>query len=476
MNSPQTAAVEPQKECASKMPLKKKLEWLATLGIPLIIALMPPTPLYTKQVLLFLSVTVWAMFSWMFGVIPEIVVGFSLPVLYIVTGVVSPADAFSPWVTNVPWISFGGLILGHAMMSTGLAKRIAYRAILLTGGTYRRTLAGMMLGGLIISPLVPSIIGKAAIFSVIGVAICQALNLPALSRGATGVMMTAFLAVAGPKLSYLTAAGDNPLAMGLVAKVTGTMITWGEFALHNAVIGILYSFLGLGIVFLTIKPEKEFDSVDVIKSRYRELGPMLGAEKRTAILLAVVLLLMVTDFIHKVDVGWILVLGAAMLFVPGVGVLKPDQLAKINIFVVFFVAGAMCIGPVAAKVGVVKVMAGLLMPLLKGSTLYTFVSVYFFGVVLKFFLTPLAATAMFISTIAEIAIQLGLHPYSLVYVFKYGIDQYIFPYEYAVLLYVYSFGYFSLQSVFRVMIPRIFVTAVFLVVVAYPYWKLCGLF
>ena len=121
-------------------------------------------------------------------------------------------------------------------------------------------------------------------------------------------------------------------------------------------------------------------------------------------------------------------------------------------------------------------MANAFLPLLQGSTLQTFVSVYFFGVVMKFFLTPLAATAMFISTIAEIALQLGLHPYSLVYVFKYGIDQYIFPYEYAVLLYVYSFGYFSLQSVFRVMIPRIFMTALFLVVIAYPYWKLCGLF
>lgn len=476
MSSPQAVNADTQTESSTTLPLKTKLQWCATIGIPLAIAMMPATPLYSKQVLKFLAVTIWAMFSWMFGIIPEIIVGFSLPVLYIVTGVAAPLDAFSPWMTNVPWISFGGLILGFAMMNTGLAKRIAYRAILLTGGTYKRTLTGMMIGGLIISPLVPSIVGKAAIFSVIGIAICQALNLPPLSKGASGVMLTAFLAVAGPKLSYLTAAGDNPLAMGLVAKVTGTMITWGEFALHNAVIGILYSFLGLGLVLLTIKPEKEFDSVDAIRSRYRELGPMFGAEKRTAILLSVVFILMVTDFLHKIDVGWVLMLGAAVLFVPRIGALKPDQLGKINIFMVFFVSGAMCIGPVAAKVGVVKTMAGILLPLLKGSALYTFVSVYFFGVVLKFFLTPLAATAMFISTIAEIAIQLGLHPYSLVYVFKYGIDQYIFPYEYAVLLYVYSFGYFSLQSVFKVMIPRIFVTAVFLVAVAYPYWKLCGLF
>lgn len=72
-------------------------------------------------------------------------------------------------------------------------------------------------------------------------------------------------------------------------------------------------------------------------------------------------------------------------------------------------------------------MADMLLPLLKGSPLYTSIAVYFFAVVLKFFLTPLAATAMFITPITEIAVQLGLHPYSLGYVFKYGIDQYIFP-------------------------------------------------
>lgn len=476
MSSPQNSQTVGPADGSMKMTLKTKLQWCATIGIPVTIALIPPTPVFTKQILMFLAVTIWAMISWMFGIIPEMIVGFALPVMYIMAGVATPQVAFSPWLTNVPWITIGGMILGYAMMSTGLAKRIAYRAILMTGGTYKRTLTGLMIGGLIISPLVPSIMGKAALFTVIGLAICQALNLAPLSKAASGVMLTAFLAVAGPKLSYLTAAGDNPLAMGLVAKVTGTMITWGEFALHNAVIGILYSFLGLLIVFLTIKPEKEFDSVDVIKAKYDELGPIIGREKRTAILLALSFILMVTDSFHKVDIGWILMLAASVLFVPGIGALKSEELGKLNVFVVFFVSGAMCIGPVAAQIGIVKLMAGALLPLLEGSTLQTFVSVYFFGVVMKFFLTPLAATAMFISTIAEIALQLGLHPYSLVYVFKYGIDQYIFPYEYAVLLYVYSFGYFSLQSVFKVMIPRIFMTALFLVVIAYPYWKLCGLF
>lgn len=455
---------------------KTILKWAITLGIPLMVAFMEPTADIDKKMILFFAISLWAMFSWMFSIIPETVVGFILPVLYIVSGVATTNEAFSPWLSSVPWICFGGLIVGHIAMTTGLAKRIAFKAIMFTGGTYKRTLIGILLGGMIIAPVIPSIMAKIAIFAVIGVAICQALELKPKSNAAAGVMMACFVAVAGPKLSYLTGAGDNPLAMGLVAKVTGTMITWAEFALHNAVIGIAYSFISLGLIFLFLKPEKEFDSVEVIKERYQELGPFSTVEKKATIMLIVTVLLLVTDSIHKIDVGWILMMVAAVMFVPKVGLLKADALSKINFSMLFFICGAMSIGAVAGSVGVVKVVASYLLPLLEGSHLYTFVSVYFFGVFMKFFLTPLAATAMFTSTIAETAVNLGLHPYSLVYVFKYGIDQYVFPYEYAVLLYIYSFGYMSLSHVFKIMIPRIFTTAIFLALVAYPYWKFFGLF
>lgn len=460
----------------SSSPLKVKIQWLITLGIPIALAFVPTTAVFTKPISLFLSITLWAMFSWMFSLVPETVVGFILPILYIVAGVATPNDAFSPWLSNVPWVCFGGVVMGHIMLNTGLAKRIAYKAILVTGGTYKRTLVGILLGGLIMAPLIPSIMAKISIFSVIGIAICQALNLKPKSRAAAGVMMTSFIAVSGPKLSYLTGAADNTLAMGLVAKVTGTMITWGEFALHNAIIGIIYSFISLLIVFIVLKPETEFDSVDVMKAHYKELGPISFEEKKAAIMILATFILMATDSLHHIDVGWILMMLAAITFFPKVGLFQSEQLSKMNFSMLFFICGAMSIGAVAAKVGVVKLAANALLPLLQGNQLYTFISVYFFGVIMKFFLTPLAATSMFMTTIAETAVKLGLHPYSLVYVFKYGIDQYVFPYEYAVLLYIYSFGYISLNHIFKVMIPRIFTTAVFLAVVAYPYWKLCGLF
>ena len=466
-------------ETNSQTSMKKLLtvlKYFLTFGAPLAIAtLIPTTPTVTKPILYFFAITVWAMFSWMFSVLPEIVVGFVLPILYIVSGVATANEAFSAWTTNTPWICFGGIMLGAVMMSTGLAKRIAFKAILITGGTFKRTLAGLMLGGLILAPFIPSLMAKIAIFCIVGVAICQALDLEPKSNAAAAVMLTAFLAVASPKLSYLTGAADNPMAMGLVAKVTCTMITWGEFALHNAILGIIYSAISLAIVLIMIKPEKEIDSIDVIKERYAELGSMTLNERKAGVALVITLLLMVTDFLHRIDIGWLLNIIIAVLFLPGIGIMKGEQMNKINFSMMFFITGAMSIGPVAAKVGAVKLIATVMLPLLKGSTFYTLISVYFFGVFVKFFLTPIAATAMFTTSVTEIALQLGLHPYPVVYAFKYGVDQYIFPYEYAVLLYAYSFGYIALKHVFKVLIPRIITTALLLSILAFPYWKWLGL-
>lgn len=43
-------------------------------------------------------------------------------------------------------------------------------------------------------------------------------------------------------------------------------------ALHNAIIGIIYSFMSLGILMLVLKPEKAFDSLEAMQEKYREMG------------------------------------------------------------------------------------------------------------------------------------------------------------------------------------------------------------
>ena len=78
-----------------------------------------------------------------------------------------------------------------------------------------------------------------------------------------------------------------------------------------------------------------------------------------------------TDQIHKIDAGWMMLMIASLAFFPGFSLLDKKSLSNIPYQQVFFVVGCMTIGGAAKASGVDKVIADLLMPLLSGGELYT---------------------------------------------------------------------------------------------------------
>ncbi len=123
-------------------------------------------------------------------------------------------------------------------------------------------------------------------------------------------------------------------------------------------------------------------------------------------------------------------------------------------------------------------VANITLPYLHGmtTTLAGFAS-YALGAGANFLLTPLAATTTMTSPITELGMQMNLDPRILFYAFQYGLDNYIFPYEYAVLLYFFSSGYMLFKDMVKVLAARMVLTGVFLVLIAIPFWKFilaCG--
>ena len=104
------------------------------------------------------------------------------------------------------------------------------------------------------------------------------------------------------------------------------------------------------------------------------------------------------------------------------------------------------------------------------------VGIFLVGLVSNFVLTPLAALATLTGPFAQIGMDLGLSANVVAYSLIYGVDQMIFPYEYAVLLYFYSSGYMRLKHVIIVLGLRAVLTLAFLIGVAVPYWQLLGIY
>ena len=453
------------------------LKWVISILVPVIILMFPETGSFTNAIKVFLAVTFWGVFCMATEVIPITFVAIMLPIFYILAGIATPAQALSPWTTSVIWVVFGGVILAHVLMTSGLSTRIAYFTIIGSGGSFTGILIGIALAGVIINPFVPSLMAKITMITPIAVAVCIALNLEKKTKAASAVMLAAFLGLISSRLGFLTGEAGIPMSMNLVTEVTGYTISWAEYAYHNLLLSLLFTIICVTIVIVVLRPEKEIEGKEGILKKYKEMGPMKPAEKKVVALLALAMITLLTDSIHGISPAWIFMIIGLIAFLPGINLMNDEQLGKLNFKIVFLVAGCMAIGTVANVTGTAKWMADILAPIMAGtSPLHTIMIAWFFGVLGIYILTPLPALGSLPGPLAEIALQLEMNPLPIVYAFIYGTDQYLLPYIFPCLLFIYSFGYISMKNLLMVFIPRLIASGLFIALVAYPYWRLIGLF
>ena len=97
------------------------------------------------------------------------------------------------------------------------------------------------------------------------------------------------------------------------------------------------------------------------------------------------------------------------------------------------------------------------------------------AVLANFCLTPLAAMASFGVPLTNIALSLGIEPYAILYAFNFGLDQVLFPYEYAIYLIYFSFGMLTMKDFIKFFGTKMVLSIIFLLVCVVPYWMVIGL-
>ena len=452
---------------------KKKIFFYIHLLIPIILCFFAYSS-SNPPLALFFTITLWAVLAWSLDTFPNALVAILLPVFYLLAGVVSPAEAFQPWAGTLPWLMIGGLIMGQIMLSTGLAKRIAINAIKFCGVSFTRVLAGLIVAGFIIAPFVPSLIGKSAIMLVICIGICDALKLEKGSKEALAVMLTGIFAVGTSKLAFLTGGADVIMTMELAAAISGEAISWGRFTLENMPLAILYSIICFGLVLILIRPKLDSDLKDFVEEQYQLLGSMTKNEYKAMCLFFAMIILMSTDFIHGIPSGFVLLFIGSLTFFPQIGLSNEESLQKLNWGVIFFVVGTMCIGTTANTVGLGDFLEPYFLPFFEKGLFYIVPLVYFVGMFGSHFITVLAAQATFVPLFSSIAQDSGYSVNLMAYLLLYGTDQYFFPFQYAIMVYFFSAGYFRARDVLIVTIIKSVVAFLFVSFIAVPYWLFIG--
>ena len=455
--------------------MKLSIKWAITIIIPLSILLIPVTETFTLGIKLFIAATLWAICMWATEVTSTLIPALILPVLYILLGVVKPAQAFSSWGVSTIWIILGGMLICEVMNDTGLMKRIAYFFIIKSGGSYRGIILGITLSGIVMALVIPSAVSRAVIYAGLAYGVCRSLNIKSGSKIAAGLMLGSYFATANP--AFIWSTGNNMTLIGINNLATyGYHVTFTDYLIHMAPIQIAWTLLIAFLLPFILKPEGPLGDTAVLKDEYNNLGKMTLAEKKAMFIILIAVILVMTNSIHGIDPAWCFLIPAVFCFLPFLNIADQKSMNRIGYPTLIFVASCLSIGTAANAVGASTFIANIISPFLQsGGTVFSLGIFWFFAAIVNFLMTPMAAISAFITPMIEIAIQIGINPCAVVYTFIQGLEQMLFPYEVAPALVFFSFGIVAMRDFLKVFIAKWVLAFAFLLIVMVPYWMLIGL-
>lgn len=460
------------------MNVRRLAPWLATAIIPAAIYSIAPQEV-SPQFPMYLTCTSAAIMAWATNILPATIVAALLAFAYTLCGVADPATVFSPWGTVLPWLTFAAVNIGLAMEKTNLAKRLALYCLRFTGGTFHGLVLGFALAGLALVIILPSVLARMVICCAIAVGIIEALGLDSRSRMSSAIVMLAFFAASAPLFMFLHSSEAFIWAFDMLFKDTDISVDFWEYLRQGTLINIIYYAMSISLVYV-VKGKDKMRAGDelarFIAESFRRLGPMSKQE----IKLLVIVLAVIAGFMLQTVTGlnpvYIFCVLALLCYFPGIDILSGEDFSRLNITIMVFVTGCMAIGFVGGKVGANAWAVSEMMPFLQtlsdtGATMAS----YAFGVVVNFLLTPLAAMAAFTPAFADLGHALNVNPLPMFYAFNFGLDQYIFPYEAVYYLYIFVTGKVMLRYIAGALALRMGLAAIFVALVAIPYWKFIGL-
>lgn len=459
------------------------LKWIISLLIPagayfIVQAAVQADPSLNPHLPMFFAITLWAITVWATDILPAVPSAAAMTFLYLLC-TVAPPVIFGAWGAFLPWICFGALVLSEALETTGLTRRLALQLMHLAGATFTRIVVSLMVVGMFMAFLLPDIMCRVIIFVAIAHGLVLALELDPKSRISSAIIMAGFCAATSPGYGFLTGTEMSLIAMDQIKRII-TVPTWGEYALANLPFIVLYCCFS---VFMCVKiiPGKEHipheDHLkEVVEERLRAMGPMTLQEWKPLILMICAITGLLTSKWHGLNGYFLYALIALCCYLPWIGLAKFENVRKLNVGFLVFIVSCLGMGSVAVHLGAAKWFASLVVPLIDGlSPTWLVISSYLSAVVINFMLTPLAAVSALSLPWTEIAHHVDMNPLPMIYAFLYGLDQYIFPYEYALYMYIFGTGYITPRHMFKGLGLRILFVGVGILLLQIPYWKLIGL-
>lgn len=269
--------------------------------------------------------------------------------------------ALAGFASSAFWILVSVLFFGYAMDKTGLARRIAYRILLVFPATYAGILFAFLCIGFVLTLGIPSMTVRTAILMPIAWALVQAIGLPLPSRGSALIILSTFEMAVLPGCALLTGALWGPYVAGLFAN-QGLPLGWVEYARVMFVPTAVWCVLVLVGNMIALRPEGDLGVTHaLVRDELARLGGLSGAERFTALVVAASIVAWASQPWHRIPPEAIGMLALTALFAGGV-LTAPEIGTGIPWHLALFVGGMLSVGTVITTYKIGAWLSGFIVP------------------------------------------------------------------------------------------------------------------
>lgn len=422
------------------------------------------------------AIALLCMGYWATGAAPEIFTTLLFFALATTTAIAPPAIIFSGFASSAIWLVLSGMIVGLAINSTGLGKRIARSIAGHLSTSYPRLIGGIIAGSYGLSFVMPSNMGRIALLVPIVLALADHVGLAPGRRGRIGVVLAVGFSTFMMSASILPSNVPNLVMAGAAENLFGIRLSYLPYLmLHGPVVGVAKGIVLTVLILVLFKDKLNHAETESAL----EAPPMSGSEWRLASLLVVTLVLWMSDSVHHIPAAWIGLAAAVICFAPGIGSIPVSQFGSINFRTVFYVAGLLGLVAAVESTGLGSQIGRLLVKsvALDGrSDFFNFMSLFGLSSSLSLIATANGEPALFTPLARELATTTGFDITTVIMTQVIGFSTVFFPYQAPPIIVAAELGGVTIKEMSKLSLASALATVIILVPLDFLWWRFLSMF
>ncbi|MTH46981.1 SLC13 family permease [Intestinirhabdus alba] len=300
-------------------------------------------PLFIPSLIVGVIIVLWAT-----SLLPEFITALLFFAAAMVAKIAPAETIFGGFASSAFWLVFSGFVLGVAIRKTGLADRAASALSSRLTDSWPLMVASVVLLSYALAFVMPSNMGRIALLMPIVAAMAKRAGIDEGSRGWYGLALAVGFGTFQLSATILPANVPNLVLSGTAEGAYGIHLAYLPYLLlHTPVLAWLKGLILIGLI-CWLFPGKPHPPRDLTLP-----APMSRAEKRLAWMLAVVLVMWVSESWHGIGPAWIGLAAAVITLLPRVGFISGEEFSTgVNIRTCIYVAGILGLAITVTQTGI----------------------------------------------------------------------------------------------------------------------------